>query len=1002
METRTGLAGPDEPFGHWISLVDAVNGQLLQRMNNARDAVVKGPVTADVEMVAPNGVYETHGLRSLPAAVNGPAGTVNTSTDLDGQIYINYGATTGRSVTVGLEGPYGRIENHAAGDGRTTLTVPLPDGDSVGFAVAFTALNSPDSERAAFYHAMTSHDFIKTIEPGFAFCDYPMPIRVELNQTCNAFWDGYGINFFNAGGGCANTGRMATVIMHEYGHAITDFMYRPFFPSGAMHECFSDYYAAVITNQPIVGPGFRGPGTFIRRIDEDRVFPDDMTGEIHTDGLILASALWDARAALGAAHADSLWHFARYGYSDNFDDYFVDYLIEDDDDGDIYNGTPHLATIAPIFRAHGIGDFGVDVVFTPYVDTEDTTRTFPLTARFYSIYPLEPGSAMAHLAFSGPGGESTQDVALTPTGASREYTTTVAAQPAGTVVSYHFTAEDSTGTPARLPETGEFSFRVGVDTTPPVIVHLPLRDQPVDQEYTFVTAHITDNLDRGEGDAMLLVLFGNPPLPGLTSLEPRPTAHDYGAIIPQSVSALGDTIRYRIDASDNATTPNSATDPPTGYHAFRIVRGLGRDFEANDGGFVPTGDFTWGPPAGPTHPTAWSGSNVWGTKLTGGYSDDVASTLTLPPVDLTGWTQASLVFRHWYDTEPEFDGGRVEISLDGGDTWEPLTPEGGYPVRRVVTFGAPAYNGDSDGWQLAEFDLYRYAGRADVRFRFRFLADQSLHAPGWFLDDVQVVERQTLSRPIELRAGSGLRNRVPVAWSVPAGQEDVVDSPVQGYLVERSTALEPWVRLTPAPITEMDYLDGSAQNGIPYKYRVIAVYAEGESAPAGPVVGFPYTPRMEITPNLYTATLPLEATLDTTLAVANTGTGFLQVNGYVGAAEQTIDELRYEVITGDTTSAGRPPVEPAAVPAVLARITTDASPRGKAPAGMPESAGDDAPERLARGLAEAAKRGRGGRSRAERCAWRRRPGPAWRRSARRHSGTRSASTRTTSRTSFPI
>ena len=71
--------------------------------------------------------------------------------------------------------------------------------------------------------------------------------------------------------------------------------------------------------------------------------------------------------------------------------------------------------------------------------------------------------------------------------------------------------------------------------------------------------------------------------------------------------------------------------------------------------------------------------------------------------------------------------------------------------------------------------------------------------------------------------------------------------------IDRSDSFESWT---------------TALNGVPYRYRVIAVYAEGQSAPAGPVVGFPYTPRLAVTGDTYIATLPRVATLDTLLGVA--------------------------------------------------------------------------------------------------------------------------------------
>jgi hypothetical protein len=46
--------------------------------------------------------------------------------------------------------------------------------------------------------------------------------NVNLGSACNAFWDGATINFFRALGGCRNTGEIAAVADHEWGHGLDD------------------------------------------------------------------------------------------------------------------------------------------------------------------------------------------------------------------------------------------------------------------------------------------------------------------------------------------------------------------------------------------------------------------------------------------------------------------------------------------------------------------------------------------------------------------------------------------------------------------------------------------------------------------------------------------------------------------------------------------------------------------------------------------------------------
>lgn len=905
VETRT-----DEPIGHWISLVDAMDGTLLTRINNARDALVEGVITASVEPVSPDGNFITTPLPYLDLQLSG-GWSDTVTTNVDGTFRIETEVTTNRVMNVFLAGPFGRIENMANSGSTPGVGFVAADGDSDSLHVFIPASIALPSESDSWAHAMTSHDHIKTIEPGFAYLDYPMPIRVEIDRNCNAFWDGFGINFFREGGGCGNTGRMATVIMHEYGHAITDFMYRPFFPSGAMHEGFSDYYACIITNQPLVGQGFRGPGTIIRRIDTDWIHPRDTTGESHNDGLIVASALWNVREALGAGVADPLWHFARYGFSDNFDDYFFDYLVTDDDDGNVYNGTPHLDAIAPIFEAHGIGDFSIEVVHAPEPDTEDLTKTFEFRAGFFSIYPLAAGSVQFHATID-LGGETQPAetvIEMTPGTGVREYVASLPAQPAGTTVRYYLTAEDATGTTVTWPPDAPLVFYVGSDTTPPAFVHDPLRDQPIDSSLLRAFAAISDNLDRGLGTTRL-TYQRNGGAAEERPLTPRGALPGFEGSIPMDALALGDVLEYTLTAIDSALVPNQGREPASGFHSFRMVRGFGRDFE-NDGGGGLTGggQFAWGLPGG-SAPPAWSGERLWGASLDAGYSDNLVSTLSLPSVDLTGWTVGTFAFRHWFATEELFDGGSVQVSTDGGTQWSVLTPDGDYNTFPVLSSGQPGWTGRSDGWQLAEFDLSAYLGQPDVRLRLHFESDEAIHGTGWFIDDLEVVERQTLSRPLGITAASGKRNRVPLSWQLPAGIAEGT-STLLGYDVFRLAPedTDP-VRLNDERVPTREFVDATAVNGTPYRYFVSAVYEDGSSPLAGPVSGFPFTAAYAPAVNALDAIVPFGATLDTTITVENTGTGFLQLNAYVANPGQELDDIRYLYVTGDTTSAPRPPVNP--------------------------------------------------------------------------------------------
>jgi hypothetical protein len=93
----------------------------------------------------------------------------------------------------------------------------------------------------------------------------------------------------------------------------------------------------------------------MRDLNNNLVYPDHWAGQVHADGRIIGGAFWDLREAVGAAIADSLLHYAKYSLAEQWEDYFLDVLILDDDDADLSNGGPHHPEIYESFGIHGIG-----------------------------------------------------------------------------------------------------------------------------------------------------------------------------------------------------------------------------------------------------------------------------------------------------------------------------------------------------------------------------------------------------------------------------------------------------------------------------------------------------------------------------------------------------------------------------------------------------------------------------------------------------------------------
>ena len=60
--------------------------------------------------------------------------------------------------------------------------------------------------------------------------------------------------------------------------------------NGSLHEGMADVNAAYLTDDPVVGRGLSGPGTFVRNTDNGNRWPDDNAGEVRTNGLIIGRA----------------------------------------------------------------------------------------------------------------------------------------------------------------------------------------------------------------------------------------------------------------------------------------------------------------------------------------------------------------------------------------------------------------------------------------------------------------------------------------------------------------------------------------------------------------------------------------------------------------------------------------------------------------------------------------------------------------------------------------
>ena len=431
---------------NYRATVDAHSGELLElidtnhyndhpehRGGEARN--VKGgvyPISNDGMM--PDGV-EIGGWPMPFADVTHSAGTA--TTDAGG----NVEGITG-DMTTALSGPYITInescgaisETSAAGDidlgtsGGTDCTTP--PGGSAG---------NTHSARTAFYELNRMAEMGRTRLTANSWLQASMPAGLNDDAWCNAVWTGSGVQFFQTEAPCSNLGELAGVLDHEWGHGMDDNGTNGSVSSPG--EGIADVYAALRLGDscpgrgalPSVCSGFGDPCTpafgctAARDIDwarHDSQAPHDVAwansncgSSPHCRGVLSAEAMWDLyKRDLPAQHSyddnTSMEIATRLVFlgSDNVGTWnsfsngneggcaathgYQQFLVADDDNGNLADGTPHMQAIFDAFDRHGIA------CSTPSVQVSGCAGA-PTTAPTVTAVAADRGANLSWSAIPG-------------------------------------------------------------------------------------------------------------------------------------------------------------------------------------------------------------------------------------------------------------------------------------------------------------------------------------------------------------------------------------------------------------------------------------------------------------------------------------------------------------------------------------------------------------------------------------------------------------------------
>ena len=140
----------------------------------------------------------------------------------------------------------------------------------------------------------------------------------------------------------------------------------------------------------------------------------------------------------------------------------------------------------------------------------------------------------------------------------------------------------------------------------------------------------------------------------------------------------------------------------------------------------------------PLIPTqAHSGQSFWWSNR----GDDADMTLTRA-FDLSSLEEATLQFWTWYDIQETLDFAYVEVSNDGGKTWDILG--GKHTVYDPEVDYGPNYTGvsgksDEPQWVMEEMDLSPYVGQ-EILLCFEYTTETWFTGPGFALDDIAIPE----------------------------------------------------------------------------------------------------------------------------------------------------------------------------------------------------------------------------------------------------------------------
>lgn len=444
----------EAPKGKWISFVDSENGELLNVYNEVR--FLEGAVLGEHDTRTVDGNFSVSPLYRLN--IDGS----EVRTDEAGQYSL---APETSEMSIRLEGRRVKVLNEAGPEAEVILT---------GGEYTITTDDAHQAEIDQYVFITHITNWAEIWSPQITNQWAQVTSNVNLDETCNAHFDG-DVNFYKAGNGCNNTGRIADVAYHEWGHGFHYYNLLSGEYDGSMSEGIGDAIAFFQTEDYRISPYFGENGYYIREVSTNYSYPEDIVNEVHQDGLIFAGAIWDLWEIL----KDELGDEAAYETiipifvdglraGPTIPEVFDEFVFADDDNGDLSDGTPNLCSLVDAFGQHGLGFNQGGSLFSlshePLGNQVESASGFSISAaiEIYAEQCLTSSLETSTLYYSIDGGLSwdTQELIVQ----SDTIKGTIPAVISGTEILYYIGIEDSAGNEATVPTGGSinpYSFYVG-------------------------------------------------------------------------------------------------------------------------------------------------------------------------------------------------------------------------------------------------------------------------------------------------------------------------------------------------------------------------------------------------------------------------------------------------------------------------------------------------------------------------------------------------------------